>query len=499
MATINIPDALLRSARREDHWAINPAAMLKSLGLDADPWQVEFLQTDFRRALLNCSRRSGKTTVAAIKALHTAMFSPPGKPTLTLIFAPAGKQSEELLFTLQILYERLGRPVPRGTDKSLILDFDNGSRIVPMTQAPDSSLGFTPDLIIVDEAARVPDDLFKAISPMLALKTRPAKLICLSTPRGKQGYFYREWSNPKARWHRVRKTADDCPRIDKQVIEDDRLSFGDAFVRAEYFCSFEQQEGLVYPEFENCIIDPFGVKPERAWAGCDFGWNNPSAFLVVVSNADDVLYVVEEIYGSRMTDEELAIRVRAVCERWPIERIFCDGASPQSIEKLRRADLPALAATKSVEDGIRAVGARLRTRRLFCFRSCQNLIREMGLYRFDPERKLPSDQPVKEHDNAPDALRYAVMGIDRGRGLITKEGPSAEGTRGSGSPPSYQPRPVVDRPGANQPLPRPINPSQFMDRKPAEPENLEELPIEELQRRLDWFERLTGDRGWAQH
>src|SRR5437899_9654618 len=132
-------------------WAFNSSHMLKALGFDPDPWQVDFLRANYRRALLNCSRRSGKTTVAAIKALHTAMFPPnKGQPTLTLIFAPAGKQSDELLHTLHSIYAKLGKPVPRATDRVSILDFANGSRIIPMTQNAETSVGFTPDLIIVD-------------------------------------------------------------------------------------------------------------------------------------------------------------------------------------------------------------------------------------------------------------------------------------------------------------------------------------------------------------
>jgi hypothetical protein len=73
-------------------------------------------------------------------------------------------------------------------------------------------------LIIVDEAARVEDELYQAIAPMRALGK--AQLIALSTPHGKQGWFYNEWIG-QSDWYRVRKTADDCPRIDRRVIEED--------------------------------------------------------------------------------------------------------------------------------------------------------------------------------------------------------------------------------------------------------------------------------------
>jgi phage terminase large subunit len=489
----------MASKFRVDYWSYDAAAMLEDLGLDPDPWQVEFLQSDYRRALLNCSRRSGKTTCAAIKALHTAMFSQKDKPTLTLIFAPAGKQSDELLYTLETLYKKLGRPVRRGTDKTSILDFQNGSRIMPMTGNPDSAVGWTPDLIIVDEASRVEDELFKSISPMLALKTRPCKLICLSTPYGKQGYFYREWAsvdeqgNPRpkpADWKRVRITADDCPRLDKTVIENDRASYGELYVQQEYYCSFTQMMGLVYPGYEACIIDPVDLKQSpqggdwdklRAFGGADFGWHNPSCLLTGVLTPDDVLHVVAEVYGSHMTDEVLAAKARPLCDKWGMDLTFCDSANPQSIEKLRRGGIRCRAADKAVTDGIRAVGARMGTGRLFVHRTCPNLIRELGLYHYDPEKTTSKDDPVKENDHAPDALRYMVMGIDRGRRPQGIPEPPPDPT-----PPS----PASLDPESPEAYRKPMKQTRFS--KPEKPERTETEAEE--QRRLN--QEHLRDYGW---
>ena len=102
-------------------------------------------------------------------------------------------------------------------------------------------------------------------------------------------------------------------------------------------------------------------------------------------------------------------------QKWPIERFFCDPAAPQSIEKLRRADVPTHAGMNKIPDGIRAVGACLRTGRLKCFRTCRNTIRESGLYHYDAERLLQVDIPLKADDHAMDALRYAISRIDRVR------------------------------------------------------------------------------------
>lgn len=344
------------------------------------------------------------------------MFPPNGKPATIMLFAPAGKQTEELLHELHGFYAKLGRPVPRDTDKTSILDFDNGSRIIPFANNEASARGFTPTDVVIDEGSRVEDELYKALTPMLALGK--ASLMTLSTPNGKQGWFYREWSGRGALdWQRVMIKADQCPRIRPEFIEEERRSHGNSYVDQEYYCSFTQREGLVYPEFEDCIIDPQPIIVSRAFGGADFGWNNPSAFPVVLLDSDDVAYIVAEVYGSRMTDEEFGARVKRLCRQWEIEIVIGDSAAPQSIEKLRRAGVPIRAAHKgpgSVKHGISAVGERLRTGRLKCFRTCTNIIDEAGLYAYDPEK--PRDDPIDANNHILDALRYCIVdGIDLGR------------------------------------------------------------------------------------
>ena len=57
----------------------------------------------------------------------------------------------------------------------------------------------------------------------------------------------------------------------------------------------------------------------------------------------------------------------------------------------------------------------MRTGRLKIVRpKCRELVRELGLYMRDPD-KPETEEPLKENDHAPDALRYLIVGHDRGR------------------------------------------------------------------------------------
>jgi hypothetical protein len=78
-------------------------------------------------------------------------------------------------------------------ESALRLELRNGSRIVSLPGDETTVRGYSGvRLLVVDEAARVPDDLYFSIRPMLAVSG--GRLVCLSTPFGKRGFFYEAWT-----------------------------------------------------------------------------------------------------------------------------------------------------------------------------------------------------------------------------------------------------------------------------------------------------------------
>ena len=161
-----------------------------------------------RRGLLNCSRQWGKSTVTAAKAVHRAFTKP---ESLVVVLSPTARQSGEFLRKAGGFARRLGIR-PRGDgDNEISLLFPNGSRIVGLPGMEDTVRGFSAvSLMLIDEAARVSDDLYKAVRPMLAVGD--GDLWLMSTPNGKRGFFYEEWANGGERWTRVGARGDGvCP------------------------------------------------------------------------------------------------------------------------------------------------------------------------------------------------------------------------------------------------------------------------------------------------
>ena len=90
-------------------------------------------------------------------------------------------------------------------ETQLRIEFPNGSRILCMPGVEETVRCYSPQLIIIDEAARVPDDLYRAVRPMLAVSQ--GRLVALSTPFGQRGWFHAEWTGGGT-WQRVRVPAD---------------------------------------------------------------------------------------------------------------------------------------------------------------------------------------------------------------------------------------------------------------------------------------------------
>ena len=146
--------------------ALDPGLLMRAQGLTPDPWQQQFLLSTERLVLLNCSRQSGKSSVVAALALHTAIFH---RDSLVLLFSPSQRQSHELFRKVLEAYNAIGRPIPTVQDAHTLskLELHNGSRIIGLPGKEATIRGFSrPRLVLLDEAARIPDALYRTVRPM---------------------------------------------------------------------------------------------------------------------------------------------------------------------------------------------------------------------------------------------------------------------------------------------------------------------------------------------
>lgn len=223
--------------------ALDPARLFRrAVSARPDPWQTRLLRSPARQILLNCSRQAGKSTSTAVLALHAALYQP---GALILLLAPALRQSQELFRKVKQQAGALGIPndaIERET--SLEIELQTGARIVALPGKEGTIRGFSAvNLLIVDEASRVDDALYRAVRPMLAVSA--GRVILLSSPFGKRGFFHEEWANGGSSWQRYEVPATMIPRIPAEFLEEERRALG-PFFAGEYMCQFLDNQFSVF-------------------------------------------------------------------------------------------------------------------------------------------------------------------------------------------------------------------------------------------------------------
>jgi hypothetical protein len=204
------------------------------LGWTPDGRQSELLAAEDQRVILNCTRQWGKSTTTAAAAVHRAVNRP---RELILVVSKSARQAAELLRKMEEFAGQAGEKVKGDGDNALSLVFGNSSRVVGLPGKEATIRGFSGcGLLIVDEAAQVQDATYYAMRPTLATRT-DARVWLLSTPWGKRGFYYREWTEGKA-WRRVRVPAAECPRIAPEYLAEERRVLGEWWFKQEYECEF---------------------------------------------------------------------------------------------------------------------------------------------------------------------------------------------------------------------------------------------------------------------
>ncbi len=251
---------------------------------EPDDFQIQFLEAQDMEIMLLWGRQTGKTEMAAFQATHKARYEP---GSVILVVSSTQRQAGILQRVANFammratgiikhsgwqkikddMYmwefdpydpiEEQGKIVKRSI---LSLELMSGSQIISVPATPDTVRGYSPNLIIVDEAAWVQTAVYDAILPMRAAK--PVQLISISSANMTSGFFYTEWQHKDPDILKIRVTADDCERIKEEWLERERKRPGmteDIFLR-EYYCKFMPPEGSIFTD--EMINSIFRLSPD---------------------------------------------------------------------------------------------------------------------------------------------------------------------------------------------------------------------------------------------
>lgn len=222
-------------------------AVASYLGLRLDPWQERTLGAPHRRKLCLVARQGGKGVVGTLEAIAHLLTHDGAK---AIILTPTEEQSKRLLSRIREAYARLPACPSVVTDVATTFRLATGSQVLAMPGSETSVRGIEAvTLLIVDEAALVPDDLYAAVRPVLA--TTDGRELDLSTPHGTRGWFWESWlraTTPPIPSHllAVRVEATEIPRISSQFLANERSELGDLVFRQEYLVEWLEDVSSVF-------------------------------------------------------------------------------------------------------------------------------------------------------------------------------------------------------------------------------------------------------------
>lgn len=164
-----------------------------------DDWQKELLNHE-DNLLLCTGRQVGKTTIMSRKAAKYMIDHPNSR---IIVVSLTEDQAKLMIIMILDYLERNHRPLiakQKSKTNTSRVTLKNKSSVLarPVGNTGDAVRGFTGDVLIIDEASRMPELAFTAAKPTLL--TTGGKIWMCSTPFGKQGYFYECFQNKNDRF-----------------------------------------------------------------------------------------------------------------------------------------------------------------------------------------------------------------------------------------------------------------------------------------------------------
>lgn len=359
------------------------------------------------------ARRLGKTYIANVVGQLVTLI--PGANVL--IISPNYNLSS-ISFELQRkLIRHFDLEITRDNLKDRIIELSNGSTIrMGSVGTVDSCVGRSYDLIIFDEAALSSsgEDAFNiALRPTLDKPT--AKAIFISTPRGKANWFSRFFDrgfDPEfPEWCSLTADYTENSRMAESDVAEARRSMSKAEFEQEYMASFTTFEGQIYQMPDSNKLDYVRSDGDEALAGCDPGYRDPTAFVVVVYKpTTDTFHVVDEYLKAEATTDKHAEAFQELITKWGVDAIFIDSAAPQFASDLAYLyNIATIKAKKDVLPGIAYTQTIIESSRLFVAPHCTNTLEMLDQYRWDTKETLTTEKPLHDkYSHMADALRYAL-------------------------------------------------------------------------------------------
>ncbi|MCD6418827.1 hypothetical protein J7M00_08615 [bacterium] len=334
---------------------------LKVRGESLHDYQKQFLRCGARIVVVLKGRSIGISWASAIKALHRAVMFP---NQTVLIVSWNEDQAKQILEYAKMFVRRSRALQSLVTGRSsLALSFANGSRIIATgcTRPSASNVrNFHANLLIVDEAALIYDEMFAAITPVVRGMENPQE-IYISTAGRIGSFFHRQFlearkqgvpqgvEGPKGMaWFSI--PSSECPRISPDDLRRERERLGKIRFEREYCCVFHGAANQVFPQIPrwNYVLPQKTERP--CYIGIDVGLMvNPTVMLVLeevpkeVDGEEKVVARTCRIFEwRRVSTQQMFREIQMILPNFNVKRMVVDveGIGEGLFTLLLNANLP---------------------------------------------------------------------------------------------------------------------------------------------------------------
>ena len=253
--------------------------------------------------VVKAKRQVGKTTMAENALLDMALNH---KNTLSCLVEPTLDQSRRVYKEIVKAIEYTP-VIKRKNDSLLELEFINGSSIIfKSAEQRDNLRGFTvTGILIVDECAFIQDDIFDILLPTTDVHRAPILLI--STPKLKQGFFYRYYSagmegaNPNI----VSVDFNDFDTshlLSREKLEQYRTMMPKAQFTTEYLGEFLDSDSVLFTNLRECVAAP--ASTGDLYVGIDWGSGTGGDYTSVTAFTNDRKMAFVDYFNDKSTFEQ---------------------------------------------------------------------------------------------------------------------------------------------------------------------------------------------------
>jgi len=311
-----------------------------------DGWQKQILAYD-GNVLLCTGRQVGKTTTLAAKAAIYLVKHPNSKIVIVSLTEDQAKLI--IVMIIDYLEKHHSTLISCGKDKptqnKIVLKNKATALARPVGTTGDAVRGFTGDVLIIDEASRMPELAFTAAKPVLL--TTAGQIWQCSTPAGKQGYFYNSFQNKNKRfkiWHisseeviKKRQVNGNWTQQKKEqaldFLESERMDMSELQYGQEYLGLFLDDLRRFFDDeliAKTCVLKrPKSIIRKNNYMGVDIArlGNDESSFEIVNATNREQIKQTENIVTKKQLTTQTEDKIKDLTQIWNNDKIGIDAGS----------------------------------------------------------------------------------------------------------------------------------------------------------------------------